>query len=138
MDMQVAALDILTTKGGFAPEAARAIGEAMDLQIARSYEDLATNQRLDEARVLLRSDITALDAKVDRFRMELKADIAAFEVKFQSKIDSLRMELKCDIAALEVKMEKLKSDIVRWVFAAVVGQTAVMVALMRLSMPHGP
>jgi len=102
MDMQVAALDILTTKGGFAPAAARAIGEAMYLQIARSYQDLATNQRLDSA------------------------------------IDRLRTELKVDIAALEVKMEKLKSDIVRWMFAALVGQTAVMGGLMRLFMPHGP
>ena len=31
MNMQVAALDILTTKGGFTPAAARAIGEALDL-----------------------------------------------------------------------------------------------------------
>jgi hypothetical protein len=142
MDMQVAALDTLTTKGGFEPAAARAIGEAMDLQIARSYEDLATNQRLDETRVELKGDIAALEvkmeSKIDSLRTELRADIAAFEVKFQSKIDSLRMELKCDIAALEVKMEKLKSDIVRWMFAAVVGQTAVMVGLMRLFMPHSP
>jgi hypothetical protein len=74
MDMQVAALDILTTKGGFAPAAARAIGEAMDLQIARSYDDLATNQKLDETRVLLES-------KIDGFRTELKADMSALEAK---------------------------------------------------------
>jgi hypothetical protein len=120
MDMQVAALDILTTKGGFAPAAARAIGEAMDLQIARSYEDLATNKRLDETCALT-------NKRLDETRVLL-----------ESKIDAFRMELKCDIAALEVEMEKLKSDIVRWMFAALVGQTAVMLGLMRLFMPHGP
>lgn len=74
MDMQVAALDILTTKGGFEPAAARAIGEAMDLQIARSYEDLATNQRLDET------------------RMELKADLAALEQRLLLKIEEAKTQ----------------------------------------------
>jgi hypothetical protein len=71
MDMQVAALDILTTKGRFAPEAARAIGEAMDLQIARSYEGLATNRRLDETRIELKGDMAALE-----HRLSLKIEVA--------------------------------------------------------------
>jgi hypothetical protein len=111
MDMQVAALDILTTKGGFEPAAARAIGEAMDLQIARSYEDLATNQRLDETRVLLKGDITAVEVRLDSVRMELKGDITAVEVR----LDSVRMELKGDIAAVDAKVDRfrleLKADI---------------------------
>ncbi len=113
MDMQVAALDTLTTKGGFAPEAARAIGEAMDLQISRSYEDLATNQRPDET-----------------------------TVKSESAIDRLRTELKADIAALEqrllLKIEEAKAQLSRWMFFAMMTQTATLAALMRLFMPHGP
>jgi hypothetical protein len=112
MDMQVAALDILTTKGGFTPAAARAIGEAMDLQIARSYDDLATNQRLDETRMLLKSDITAVEVKLD------------------SKIDSVRMELKADI-------ERAKNYFLRWMIFAVTAQTAALAGLMKLFMPHG-
>ena len=79
-----------------------------------------------------------MESKIDSVRAELKADNAALEVKMASKIDSLRMELKCDIAALEVKMEKFKSDIVRWMFAALVGQAALVVGLVRLLMPHRP
>ena len=124
MDMQVAALDILTTKGGFAPAAARAIGEAMDLQIARSYDDLATNQKLDETRV-------ALNSKIDSVRTELKADIAALEVRIDAKLEKLRSELKADMSALEAKL-------VRWMFAAMAGQTLLLAGLMRLFMPHGP
>ena len=119
MDMQVAALDILTTKGGFSPAAARAIGEAMDLQIARSYDDLATNQKLDETRMELRSDIFKLDAKIDSVRTELSA-----------KIDSVRADLKADMAALESKLT-------RWMFAALGGQTLLLAGLIRLFMPHG-
>ena len=40
--MYVATLDILTEKGGFKPEAARAIGEAIELEIARSRETSAS------------------------------------------------------------------------------------------------
>jgi hypothetical protein len=134
MDMQVAALDILTTKGGFTPAAARAIGEAMDLQIARSYDDLTTNQNLDETRVALNSKIDAvrleLNAKIDNLRTELKADIAALEVRIDAKLEKLRSELKADMSALEAKL-------VRWMFAAMAGQTLLLAGLMRLFMPHG-
>jgi hypothetical protein len=100
MDMQVVALDILTTKGRLAPEAARAIGEAMDLQIARShsYDKLATKEQLNETNL---------------------------------KLESVRTELKCD-------MERLKSDVLRWMFAALTGQAALVVGIIRLIMPHGP
>jgi hypothetical protein len=100
MDMQVATLDILTTKGRFAPETARAIGEAMDLQIERShsYDKLATKEQLNETNL---------------------------------KLESVRTELKCDV-------ERVKSEILRWMFLAHTGQAAVFFAMMRLFMPHGP
>ena len=91
MAMQVAAIDILTTKGRFTPEVARAIGEAMDLQISSTYGNFATNQRLNEVR-----------------------------------------------AGLELKLEGIKSDILRWTFVAMTGQTALLVGFMRLFMPRGP
>jgi hypothetical protein len=74
----------------FTPEVARAIGEAMDLQILSTYENLATNQRLNEVR-----------------------------------------------GELELKLEGIKSDILRWMFVAMTGQTALLVGFIRLSMPHG-
>jgi hypothetical protein len=98
MVMQVDALDILTTKGRFAPEVARAIGEAMDLQIERAHESLATSRQLSE-----------VDA-----------------------------DWKRAVSSLEVKLEQVKSDIVRWMFAALAGQAAVVLGLVRLFMPHGP
>jgi F0F1-type ATP synthase membrane subunit b/b' len=155
MDMQVAALDILTTKGGFAPTAARAIGEAMDLQIARSYDDLATNQRLDETRVLLESKIdgfrtgleskidglrTELEAKIDGLRTELEAKIDGLRTELEAKIDGLRTELEAKIdrvhAELKADMSALESKLVRWMFAALAGQTLVLASLLRLFMPH--
>ena len=131
MDMQVAALDILTTKGGFTPAAARAIGEAMDLQIARSYDDLATNQRLDETRVLLES-------KIERLRMELKTDIAALE----TKLDGTRLKLEGAFGVLnqEVRLQiaEAKAQFWHWMIWLMMGQTAAVAGLMKLFMPHGP
>jgi uncharacterized protein YicC (UPF0701 family) len=131
MDMQVAALDILITKGRFAPEAARAIGEAMDLQIARSHEDLATSQQLKETNVKLESGIAALDAKIERAIAALDAKIEKAMAALDAKIENVRLELKCD-------MERTKSDVLRWMFAALAAQSALVVGAIRLLMPHGP
>jgi hypothetical protein len=103
MAMQLAALDILITKGGFAPESARAIGEAVDLEIERSRESLATSQHLTDTRQSL-----------------------------EQKIEAVRYELKAEIAAVLVKLEATKSEILRWMFAAMTGQTIVLVGLIRL------
>jgi hypothetical protein len=67
MAMQVAAIDILTTKGRFAPEVARAIGEAMDLQISSTYENFATNQRLDEVRSGLELKLEGMKSEILRW-----------------------------------------------------------------------
>jgi hypothetical protein len=103
MAMQLAALDILITKGGFAPESARAIGEAVDLEIERSRESLATGQQLTDTRLML-----------------------------EDKLTDTRFELKAEIAAVLVKLEATKSEILRWMFAAMTGQTIVLVGLIRL------
>jgi hypothetical protein len=59
MAMQLAALDILITKGGFAPESARAIGEAVDLEIEHSRNSLATSQQVTDTRHQLGQKIEA-------------------------------------------------------------------------------
>jgi hypothetical protein len=142
MVMQVAALDILTTKGRFAPEVARAIGEAMDLQIESSYEKLATNQRLNEVHTTLQARIdevrAELLAKISELRTELKGDIAALD----HRISQVHAELKGEIAALrheiDAKLAATKAEILRWMFVAMTGQTALLIGIMRLFMPHGP
>lgn len=121
MAMQLAALDILITKGGFAPESARAIGEAVDLEIERSRESLATGQQLTDTRVGLEKQLAGLEHRVETVRLELLA-----------KIEEVRLELKADIARLEAKIEATKAEVLRWMFVAMTGQTVVLVGLMRL------
>jgi hypothetical protein len=125
MAMQLAALDILITKGGFAPESARAIGEAVDLEIERSRESLATGQQLTDTRLML-------EGKLTETRQQLEQKIEDFRRDLEQKIEAVRFELKAEIAAVLVKLEATKSEILRWMFAAMTGQTIVLVGLIRL------
>ncbi len=99
--MQVATLDILTEKGGFAPEVARAIGEAIELESSRSQDAWATRQDLSEMHLALSQELT-----------------------------ELRGEFKRDVAGLEVKLEAHKAELVRWVFLAILGQGTLLTGLM--------
>lgn len=117
MDMQVEALDILTTKGRLAPEAARAIGEAMDIQIKRSYENLATNQRVTELNLATNQQMTELNLVTNQ------------------RMTELNLELKGE---LTLKIEEAKTQLLRWMLFAMISQTATLAGLMRLFMPHGP
>jgi hypothetical protein len=114
MAMQLAALDILITKGGFAPESARAIGEAVDLEIERSRDSLATGQQLTDTRLMLEGQLTDT-------RIKLEQQITALE----HKVGEFRLELLG-------KIESTKAEVLRWMFGAMTGQTVVLVALIRL------
>jgi hypothetical protein len=117
--MYVATLDILTEKGGFNPQAARAIGEAIDLEIARSRDASATREDVGECRRALGEELGLLRGDTDRnfsgvrsemsaLRSELKEDIAVLRCELKGDISALRSELKEDIAVLRCE---LKGDI---------------------------
>ena len=128
--MYVATLDILTEKGGFNPQAARAIGEAIDLEIARARDASATREDLCEVRralseeggargvesekniSVLRTELSAARAElkgdISNLRIELKADINALRTELKDDISNLRTELKDDISNLRIE---LKGDI---------------------------
>ena len=132
MAMQLAALDILITKGGFAPESARAIGEAVDLEIERSRESLATGQQLADTRRALEKQITDTRVELEQRITKLEHRVETVRLELLAKIEEVRLELKADIARLEAKIETTKAEVLRWMFVAMTGQTVVLVGLMRL------
>jgi molybdopterin converting factor small subunit len=117
--MYVATLDILTEKGGFDPRAARAIGEAIDLEIARSRDVSATRKDLNECRHALSDEIGAPGVETERSISTLRAELGAVRAELKQDISSLRAELKQDIRSLraEVKQDirslrtELKGDV---------------------------
>ncbi|HUN72709.1 MAG TPA: hypothetical protein VMU52_10385 [Steroidobacteraceae bacterium] len=150
--MYVATLDILTEKGGFDPQAARAIGEAIDLEIARARDASATREDLGECRRELSEEIGTLAIETDKsiselrlelgafrtelkeaisaLRTELKEDISALRTELKSDISALRAELKGDISELKVEMQSIKAGLVRWVFVVMMGQTATLLGVL--------
>jgi len=89
MWMQAATLEILE-KADLPPRQARAIAQAIELEMAAGHAAIATRHDLHD------------------LRHELKADLR-----------DLRNELKVD-------MSKHKTELVRWVFLCILGETAML------------
>jgi Protein of unknown function (DUF1640) len=162
MVMQVAALDVLTTKGRFAPEVARAIGEAVDMEIERSRESLATSRQLTDVQgqltdmqkeseaefAALRAEFkadfevfrAAIKADIEVFRAEIKADFEVFRAEVKAEFAAVRAEfraeLKAEIAAVLTRVESTKADIARWLLIAFAGQTAALVGIIQFMLAH--
>jgi hypothetical protein len=134
--MYVATLDILTEKGGFDPRAARAIGEAIDLEIARSRDVSATREDLNECRRTLSDEIGALKVETERSISTLRAELGAVRAELKEDISALRTELKGDINELRVQAQAVKADLVRWVFVAITGQTAILLGVVYFFMRY--
>jgi hypothetical protein len=73
--MQVETLDLLTAKGRFDPQTARAIGEAISLETRRSTDSLATKQDLVELRAHSKSDVAELRTEMKVELQSVKAEL---------------------------------------------------------------
>ena len=75
-----------------------------------------------------KADIARVEAGIETLRLATKADIA--EVK--AGIETLRQETKADIARVEACIEAVKSDLLKWLFGALVAQGGLIVTLVKL------
>ena len=73
------------------------------------------------ANLATKADVEALRADIDALRQETKADIARVE----ADIEALRQETKANI-------ESAKSDLLKWLFGALIAQGGLIVALVKL------
>ena len=117
--MEVSEITLFNTlKGSLGEEKAQIVVEGIKSQVKGALEDsksvLATKEDLHALRLATKEDIHAL-------RSELKEDIHA-----------LRSELKGDIASLDVRMEKMRSDLIKWMFIFWAGQLAAIFGLLRV------
>ena len=134
--MYVATLDILTEKGGFDPQAARAIGEAIDLEIARSRDSSATREDVAECRHALGEGIGELRSEMSSLRAELKGNVSALRAELKEDMSTLRADSDRNLSALRVDMQTMKADVVRWIFAAIMGQTAMLLGVLYFFMKY--
>ena len=136
MAMSLATLEILE-EALFPPAQARAIARALETDAGARRGDLATKEDLLSTRQALKTDITdlrhELKEDISELRQELKGDISELRQGLKGGVSELRLEFKSDLSevrhGLEVKMESTKTEVVRWVFLAVMGQSALFSGL---------
>jgi hypothetical protein len=102
--------------GGFSPEQARAASSAF--AEAMSGAELTTKHDLQATESRLQHEIVVVRAEAKAAEERLGAKIEAAELKIQS------VELK-----IESANAALKADVLRWMFAAMATQTALLVGL---------
>jgi len=106
--------DILATKQNIA-----------GLEVKIEQSSLATKQDMAELRSEMKEDIAQL-------RSEMKQDIAELRSEMKQDMAELRSEMKQDIAQLEVKIERVRADLIRWMFIFWAGQIGALIAILAL------
>jgi len=84
-------------------------------------------KRLTESGFTRKQAETLADEQVALLNANLatKSDIAALKAEFKADIAALKAEFKADIAAL-------KAELIKWMFGALIAQTGIVVALIKL------
>ena len=80
------------------------------------------------ANLATKADVAEIKAGIEALRQETKAEIA----KVEAGVETLRQETRADIAKVEARMEAIKSDLLKWLFGAMIAQGGLIVALVKL------
>lgn len=113
MSVQAASLEVLD-KAAVPPAQARAIVQAIEIEIAGAKDTLATKQDM----LILRHEMAEL-------RTELKTDMA-----------ELRTELRADRAELRAELQAMMTSHVRHTYGAILGQFALLLGLAYFFVTH--
>jgi len=141
MTVEVATLDILTERAHFDPAVARAIGEAIDMQINCSLATLATRAELndfrkefDYFRAEVRKEFDEVRGEFHAFRAEVNREFVAVRSEVRQEFAAVRNEIRqeCNLvrAEVHVAVAQSKAEIMRFIFTAVATQAALITGVM--------
>ena len=105
-------------EGGFTETQAEILA---DEQVALLNANLATKE-----------DFARLAASVEKQGQETQSSIEALRQETQSGIDALRQETKAEIARIEGRMEAIKSELLKWLFGALIAQSGLLITFLKL------
>ena len=143
MGMQAASLEILS-KAKVPQEQALAFVQVIDLELDARGDVFASKRDIDglASRMASKQDIDGLKQDVDGLKHDvdglkhdvdgLKHDVGGLKHDvggLKQDIDGLGSRtggLESRMGHLELKLESVKSELVRWVFTCMLGQTAVL------------
>jgi hypothetical protein len=80
----------------------------------------------------LRETETRLQASINAMRADLRGDINAVRVDLDGEISTVRADLKGDIATLLIEIERVRSELIRWVVGIGFAQTATIIGVLKL------
>ncbi|HET8697873.1 MAG TPA: hypothetical protein VFO94_10330 [Gammaproteobacteria bacterium] len=154
MAVQPTTLEILE-KADLPPKQARAIAQAIEIEIAAGHGALATRADLLGLQHGLESQLGALrhdhESQIGALRRDHESQLGAFRHDQETQFGAIRQELDAfrrDHASqlgafkhdhelqfgalgsgLELKMAEHKSELVRWVFLCILGQSAMLLGV---------
>jgi len=126
MAMQAASLEILEKANVPAPQA-RAIVQAIEIEIAGARDTLATKHDLLLLRTELRQEMTELRQEMTELRTELRQEMTG-----------LRQEITGVHGELRVEIHAAASSNVRQMYLALLGQMAVLLGIAYFFVVHVP
>ena len=135
MAVQAASLEILE-KAAVPPAQARAIVQAIEIEIAGAKDTLATKQDV----LILRHEIaelrTELRSEMTELRTELRSEIAELRTELRSKMTELRREVEGKLSQSEFHAAMTSS--VRHMYGAIMGQFALLLGVAYFFVSHVP
>jgi head-tail adaptor len=134
---------------------ARAIGDAIAMEMNHGRDALATKGELIEVRDDFKREISDFRGEVKRefaaVRSEMAQEMSAVRAEMAQGFAALRLEMAQEFAAvrLETKQEfvivraeiqvaaaETKTELMRFMFSALIGQTALLVGIMYFMIQH--
>ncbi|TLZ34397.1 MAG: DUF1640 domain-containing protein [Gammaproteobacteria bacterium] len=146
MAVQAASLEILE-KAAVPPAQARAIVQAIEIEIAGAKDTLATKQdvlilrhEIAELRTELRSEMTELRtelrSEMTELRTELRSEMTELGTELRSKMTELRREVEGKLSQSEFHAAMTSS--VRHMYGAIMGQFALLLGVAYFFVSHVP
>ncbi len=123
------------TESGFTEKQAETLAEE---QVSLLNTNLATKADIETVKFdieTVKAHIEALrlatKADIEALRQETKADIEALRQETKADIEALRLATKADIESVKGNIQAAKFDLLKWMFAALIAQGGLIVALIK-------
>ena len=103
----------------------------------KQAEALAIEQiKLLDGNLATKADIALIQRNIEALRQETGTSIEALRQETRANVEALRQETRANIEALRqetrANIEALKSDLLKWLFGALIAQSGLIVALVKL------
>ena len=101
------------------------------LAFTKKLREAGAEEGLAEAIVegLTAADTSELATKGDI--AEVKTEIAEVKSELKTEIAEAKLELKTEIAEVKTEIAEVKSDILKWMFGAIIAQTGIILAVVK-------